>query len=105
MNALDVLDTNRDEIAALCKQFAVQRLRVFGSAVTEEWSEDRSDFDFLVDYTVEAKSLPPLDRLVGLKLALEALLGRKVDVVNVAQLRNARFREVVDRQARDFYAA
>ena len=105
MNALDVLDTNRDEIAALCKQFAVKRLRVFGSAVTEEWSEDRSDFDFLVDYTVEAKSLPPLDRLVGLKLALEALLGRKVDVVNVAQLRNARFHEFVVRQAVEFYAA
>ncbi|CAN1564968.1 COG1669 Predicted nucleotidyltransferases [Fimbriimonadaceae bacterium] len=105
MNALEVLATNRDEIATLCRRYAVKRLRVFGSALSSDWREESSDFDFLVDYGVEAKMLPPLDRLVGLKLALESLLGRKVDVVNVAQLRNARFREFVDRQARDFYAA
>ena len=105
VNPLEVLDSNRDEIAALCRRYAVRRLRVFGSALTQDWSEEKSDFDFLVEYGVEARLLPPLDRLVGLKLDLETLLGRKVDVVNFINLRNDTFREAVDRQARDFYAA
>lgn len=90
-------------MVALCQRYAVKRLRVFGSALCHEWSEETSDFDFLVDYGAEAKSLLPLDRLVGLKLALEALLGRKVDVVNSARLRNETFREVVDRRTHDLY--
>lgn len=104
MTALEQLDANRTEIVALCRQYAVMRLRVFGSALSPEWNEATSDFDFLVEYGQEAKSLPPLDRLVGLKLDLENLLGRKVDVVNSANLRNATFREIVERDAIEFYS-
>jgi predicted nucleotidyltransferase len=43
--------------------------------------------------------------LVGLKLALEDLLGRKVDVVNYDCMRNNLLREAVESKAVDFYAA
>jgi len=104
VNALEVLSANRTEIAALCRRYAVMRLRVFGSALSSEWNEATSDFDFLVEYGEETKLLPPLDRLVGLKLDLENLLGRKVDVMNSANLRNATFREIVERDAVEFYS-
>lgn len=104
VTGLEILDSKRDEIEALCQRYAVKRLRVFGSSLSPEWSEETSDFDFLVEYGQDAKSLPPLDRLVGLKLDLENLLGRKVDVVNSANLRNAMFREIVERDAVEFYS-
>jgi len=95
----------REEIAALCRRFAVSRLRVFGSVLGSEWNNDRSDFDFLVQYGAGYGALPPLDRLVGLQLALEDLLGRKVDVVNYDSMRNMLLREAVESRAIDFYAA
>src|SRR5580698_3110967 len=92
MSALDLLGEKKNEIAALCHRFGVRRLLVFGSALTDRWDEARSDFDFLVEYGPASKKLPPLDRLVGLQLALEDLLGRRVDVVNMDVARNQYFR-------------
>ena len=105
MKPLELLNEKRDEIVALCQRYAVKRLRVFGSALSGDWDESRSDFDFLVDYSPEARDLPPLQRLVGLQLALEDLLGRKVDVVNCASVRNPFFRDAVEQTARELYAA
>jgi len=100
-----LLEDKRNEIASLCRRFAVTRLRVFGSVLGGEWNDERSDFDFLVQYGPEYLTLQPLERLVGLKLALEDLLGRKVDVVNYDCMRNNLLREAVESKAVDFYAA
>jgi predicted nucleotidyltransferase len=105
MTPIELLESKKQEIDALCRRFEVKRLRVFGSALTGEWDEDRSDFDFLVEYRPEYRALPPLERLVGLKLALEDLLGRDVDVVNRAFARNQFFLENAEAKAEEFYAA
>lgn len=105
MKALELLESQRSAIEDLCRRFFVRRLRVFGSAVTGEWSAETSDFDFLVEYAPESRTLPPLDRLVGLQLALEAVLGRKVDTVDWGAARNPYFKELADSQAKEFYAA
>ncbi len=47
MTALAVLNK---KMVALCQRYAVMRLRVFGSALSSEWNEATSDFDFLVEY-------------------------------------------------------
>jgi len=54
----------------------VKRIAVFGSYATGEVNE-RSDIDFLVEFEKEADLLDQ----VGLKLDLQDLLERKVDVV------------------------
>ena len=105
MRALELLDDKRSEIAALCQRFGVKRLRVFGSALTDAWNEASSDFDFLVEYGPESRKLPPLDRLVGLQLALEDLLGRRVDVVNMDVARNRYFRRQAELLTQELYAA
>ena len=105
MSPIELLESKKLEIGEICRRFEVERLRVFGSAVTREWDDDHSDFDFLVEYRPEFRSLPPLERLVGLKLALEDLLGRKVDVVNRAFARNQLFLENAEARAQEFYAA
>ncbi len=63
------------------KKHGVKRAALFGSIVRGEATED-SDIDLLIEFEGK-KSL--LD-LVGLKLELEELLKRKVDVVTYKSL-------------------
>ena len=105
MSPLELLEENKSEIGLLCRHYGVVRLRVFGSALSEDWDEACSDIDFLADYGPERLLLPPLQRLVGLPMALEELLGRKVDVVNVAMIRNPFFKESAEMRTKDLYAA
>lgn len=105
MGAAELSESRREEIAALCRRFAVRRLRLFGSALTDRWNENTSDLDFLVEYSPEIHKLPPLDRLVGLQLALEELFCRDVDFVDWAVARNPFFRENAESHTRELYAA
>lgn len=79
---LTLLARERQRIYQLARQFGATHLRVFGSAARGEDDAD-SDVDLLVDLE-PGRSL--LD-LAGLKLALEELLGRPVDVVTESGLR------------------
>ena len=72
----EILAPRRDEIRRLARKFGVRRLRVFGSVRRREARPD-SDVDLLVEWKREHPSVAFLD----LPLALEDLLGRKVDVV------------------------
>jgi predicted nucleotidyltransferase len=70
----------RDALIALCKRYHVVRLEVFGSALrAADFDPARSDVDFLV--TSAPRSRDNLAAFVDLKEALEALLGRPVDLV------------------------
>ena len=90
---LALLQADRDRIKQAAAQFGASSLRVFGSAARGQDDAD-SDVDVLVDLE-PGRSL--LD-LAGLKLALEELLGRSVDVVTVRGLRE-RMRDRVLREA------
>lgn len=70
----------RGDLAALCRRYGVTRLEVFGSAARgEDFDPARSDADFLVTFD-PASALPPLKQYFDFKEALEALLGRSVDL-------------------------
>lgn len=87
-----------DQIIELCKRHSVRRLALFGSAVREDFDPERSDLDFLVDFE---PMLPPphAHAYFGLMADLEALLGRPVDLVESAALRNPyRRREILKTQ-------
>jgi predicted nucleotidyltransferase len=71
--------SHRDELAELCRRFHVRRLDVFGSAARGDFDPARSDLDFLVEFSVENDDLACF---VGFKEALEALLARRVDLVD-----------------------
>ncbi len=67
------------EIAAFCQRWSIVRLEVFGSALRDDFSAE-SDLDLLATYAPEARwSL--LDR-ARMKLELETMLGREVDLLN-----------------------
>jgi predicted nucleotidyltransferase len=71
----------KQKILPVLKQYDVSRAALFGSYARGE-NETESDLDLLVEFKGE-KSL--LD-LAGLKIALEELLGMKVDVLTYNSL-------------------
>ena len=78
----------RAGIATLCRQFHVRQLDLFGSAARGAgFDPARSDFDLLVEYE-PAHTPPALSEFLALREALEALLGRKVDLAMASAIRN-----------------
>jgi len=70
------IDEIKRKIVPILQKYGVKRASIFGSAVRDEIRED-SDIDILVEIE---KDISLLD-FVALKLELEDILGRKVDLV------------------------
>jgi len=89
MNPL--IERHREAIRALCRDFGIVRLELFGSAATDAFDPDRSDVDFIVDYPPDYDFGPWLTRHFELQERLAALLGRQVDLVMTSALQNRWF--------------
>jgi predicted nucleotidyltransferase len=70
---------HREELRELCRRFHVRRLDVFGSAARGDFDSQRSDVDFLVEFAAQDGDFA---RFLDFKEALEALLARRVDLVD-----------------------
>ncbi|HME85220.1 MAG TPA: nucleotidyltransferase domain-containing protein [Roseiarcus sp.] len=69
-----------ESLMELCRRYGVTRLDVFGSAARGmDFRAATSDVDFLVQFGSQGDDLA---RFLNLKDALEALLGRPVDLVD-----------------------
>lgn len=88
------------QIAEICERYGVRELSLFGSALGRDMRAD-SDFDFLVEFRPDAAV--GLVRFGQLQEELEAVLGRKVDLVPKSGLKPL-IRETVLRQAEPVYA-
>jgi len=91
---LELVQSKREAILQMAARRGARNVRLFGSVARGEAGPD-SDMDFLVDLE-PGRSL--LD-LGGLLMDLQALLGRKVDIVTEAGLR-PRIRPRVLKEAR-----
>jgi uncharacterized protein len=92
------------ELRKLCRRFHVRRLDLFGSAARGDFDPRRSDVDFVVEF---AKDTPTgaLDAYFGFKEALEALLGRPVDLVMAGAIENPYLRSSIEASRETVYAA
>lgn len=72
----------KDKILPVLKRYGVSKAALFGSSVRGDMTEE-SDLDILVEIE---KDISLLD-FVGLKLELEEILGRKVDLVEYCTLK------------------
>jgi len=79
------LDINHEKIAAFCRKWKVAEFALFGSVLRDDFGP-RSDVDVLA--TFEPNSGWSLFDLVDMQDELEAIFGRKVDVVSRGGLRN-----------------
>ncbi|HEY3282281.1 MAG TPA: nucleotidyltransferase family protein [Armatimonadota bacterium] len=67
-----------DDLARLCRRWGIRELRLFGSALREDFGPE-SDIDLLVEFGPD----PPISLLdhIQVQEELASLLGRKVDLV------------------------
>lgn len=91
-------------IASICRRYHVRRLEVFGSAASAEgFDPARSDVDFLIEFAPGVQ--PGLQSFFGAKAELEQLLGRGVDLVEPAAVRNPYVLAGINRYRETVYAA
>lgn len=102
-HTLQLGDTKVDgkKLADLCRQYGVSELSLFGSAVRGEMRPG-SDIDVMVEFDPGARI--GLLKFESLSEDLEALIGRKIDLVTKRGLK-AWIRQQVLKEARVVYAA
>jgi predicted nucleotidyltransferase len=75
----------------------VRRLDLFGSATSDEFDEQTSDFDFVVEF--DGPEFDYLEAFFSLKEGLEGLFRRRVDLVTRASVKNPYFlRNILETQ-------
>jgi uncharacterized protein len=99
-----LIEDHLDAIRALCREFGVARLEVFGSVMTGAFDEE-SDVDFIVDYPDGYDLGPWAGRHLALQERLESMLGRRVDLVMASAIRKPRFIQAISSSRRLLYAA
>ena len=101
MNAATLLDIEAIRLA--CEQHGVQRLRVFGSVLSDRFDPEHSDIDFLVDFLPGRSDM--FDDYFGLREVLAEIVGREVDLIVARAVRNPYFKASAFKSAQDVYAA
>ncbi len=87
---LKILNEHKQEIQ---RNFGVKSLRIFGSTVRGE-NKPESDIDILVEF----KGPATFDEYMDLKIFLEDLLGKQIDLVTEKALK-PRLRPYIEKEA------
>ena len=101
METAVVLDA--EAIRRACERHGVERLRVFGSVLTDRFDPETSDIDFLVTFQTGRENV--FDDYFDLKFELERIVGRGVDLVVERSVRNPFFKAAAFGSAQEIYAA
>jgi predicted nucleotidyltransferase len=102
---IDEIALHHEELRALCRRFHVRRLDLFGSAARGDFDPKHSDIDFLVEFDRQHPEALSFNTYFGLKEALEALLGRRVDLVESRGVRNPYLKASIDRSREPVFEA
>ncbi|MDP2237619.1 MAG: nucleotidyltransferase domain-containing protein [Bacteroidales bacterium] len=90
-----------DKIRALCYKHRVAKLFVFGSVLTDNFNKS-SDIDLIVDFS-EIDLIDYADNYFDLKLSLEKLLKRQVDLLEDKAIKNPYLRQSIDSSKQMIY--
>lgn len=93
---ITLVSDKSDQVAELCRKFNVLRLDIFGSAATGDFSPEKSDLDFLVEFS-PLPSGTRADTYFGLLWALEELFDCSVDLVMTTAIENPYFQRSVEK--------
>jgi len=97
---IPLIQDNRARVETACREHGVDHLDVFGSAVSGNFRDD-SDLDFIAEFGGERTGIA--DRYLSFAEALEAIFGRRVDLLTERSIRNPFFRRAVERQRQRVY--
>ena len=99
---LNSLGVSEARIAGFCRRWKLAELAVFGSAARGDMRPD-SDIDVMIDFAPDAKR-HAFDFL-RMQEELQALFGRKVDVIRKGTVENPYRRASIERDLTVIYAA
>ena len=88
-------------IKELCNRYYVAELYVFGSILSDRFSQD-SDIDFLVLFS-GVEPLEYFDNYMDFKEELEGLFSRNVDLVEIQTIKNPILKRSIDRNKKILY--
>ena len=97
------LDNYLNQIKVLCKKHKVRNLFVFGSVLTENFTNN-SDIDLIIDININ-DPIEYAENYFNFKFTLEDLLNRKIDLLEQKALKNKYFIENIDKTKKVIYAA
>lgn len=95
MKMKESIQTKLVEFLTLCKSHKVKNIYAFGSAVTENFNEDSSDIDLLIEIDME----DPIERgeiLMDIWDKLEDFFQRKVDLLTHSSIKNPILKKNID---------
>ncbi len=98
--SLDLTQLPNAKIEALCREYQIHRLALFGSALRDDFTAD-SDVDVLVEFEPDARLGLAFFRLQD---ELSELFGQNVDL-HTPQSLSKHFRDDVLSEAKDIYVA
>jgi predicted nucleotidyltransferase len=101
---LPLIEEHQGELFALCREFGIERLEIFGSASTGAFDPDRSDLDFIVTYPEGYDLGPWMKRHFEFKDRLEQLFSRKVDLIEAGATRNPYVLRSMEQSKQEIYA-
>jgi len=100
------LDPKTSEaVVGLCRQYAVRRLQLFGSAAAGGFDPARSDLDFLVEFGDPVGGMRLGTQFFGFMEGLQTLFGRRVDLLEESAIENSRLLRNARSGAVTLYAA
>jgi len=97
-----LLDQFSNEINSLCLQNKVKSLYVFGSVLTDRFT-DNSDIDLIVDIDSN-DPFDYADSYFNLKFALQDLFNRPIDLLENKAIKNPYIRQNIDDSKSLIYA-
>ncbi|WP_291279295.1 nucleotidyltransferase domain-containing protein [Galactobacter sp.] len=92
-----------DAIARACEEHGVERLRVFGSVLTDRFDPASSDVDFLVTFLPGREDL--FHDYFEFKSDLERIVGNDIDLIMERAVKNPYFKAAALKGSQDVYAA
>ena len=102
MDLMTLIRDKYNDFVELCRTHKVDKIYAFGSSITDHFDPKKSDIDIVVKIDID----DPADRgeaLLSLWDKLEALFGRKVDLLTDDSIRNPYLKSSINRTKRLIY--
>lgn len=98
---MNIIERNIGEIKELCVKHKVSNLYVFGSVLTEKFSEN-SDINLMVDFD-DMDVFSYADNYFDFKFTLESILNRNVDLLEKKAIKNPFLKKSIDSSKKIIY--
>ena len=99
-----LIENKKNELTNICKALSIQRMNVFGSAVSNKFEED-SDIDFLILFSEKLSIDEYTENYFELHYKLRKLFNREIDIVTERTLSNPYFIESINKTKELIYEA